>query len=193
MEYNIIEGRVCDAPFIARAIMTAIGADICGGMAGCDRDMQRLESVFTRLAARDDSQYSYRNALIAVDNAGNRAGAVIVYDGARLHELRRAFVEEYNKVMDTTLNEADLDDETSEDEIYIDTLMVAPDYRRQGLGAMLVEATVRRYAQTGKSFGLLVDYENKEARKLYEKLGFTSVGERRFCGTAMEHMQRQGI
>lgn len=186
MEFKIIEATAEDAPFLAEAIMTAIGQDVCSDIAS---DLGRLQQVFARTAARTNSQYSYRNALVAIDPEGRRAGAIIGYDGAALHELRQTFVEEYNAEFGTALTEEEFDDETDPEEIYIDTLMVCSEYRRQGLGGKLIEAFAGRHKE--KPVGLLVDYTNPKARALYVKAGFTPAGPRPFCGTMMEHMLRK--
>lgn len=185
MEFRIIPARREDAAFLAEALMTAIGAEVCADIA---TDQGRLREVFARTAAREDSQYSYLNALVAVTPDGARAGAIIGYDGARLHELRQAFVDEYNAEFGTALTEEEFDDETDPEEIYIDTLMVRPEYRRQGLAGRLIAAFGKQH--TEKPLGLLVDYTNPNARALYVKSGFAAAGPRPFCGTMMEHMVR---
>ena len=48
----------------------------------------KVVEVLEEIARRDDTQYSYRNALVAeVD--GRSVGAIIAYDGALLYPLRR--------------------------------------------------------------------------------------------------------
>lgn len=187
MEYKIREGRKEDAEFIADAVMAAIGMEICSGMAA-NREQQVLREAFVRCAARDDSQYSYRNAIVAEDAAGTPAGVIVGYDGADLHALRRAFVDEYNQLMGTNYREEEWSDETSPDEIYLDTLAVSPDHRKQGIGTRLIESFIKKHSASEKPVGLLVDYDNPNARRLYEQLGFKPKGPRSFFGTPMEHM-----
>lgn len=189
MNFQIIEARPTDAPFLGHAIMTAIGREVCADIAGGEDKLEPLEQMFARLAAREDTQYSYRNALVAISSDGSQAGAIIAYDGALLHELRERFVEEHNRTFGSTFSEADMDDETSPDEIYIDTLMVEPQYRRMGIAQNLIKAVTEKHKDSGKPVGLLVDYTNPRARALYTKYGFISLGDRPFCGTVMEHMQ----
>lgn len=183
--YKIIPATKEDAAFLAQALMVAIGAEVCADIAS---DQGRLRKVFARTAARTDSQYSYLNALVAVTDDGARAGAIIGYDGALLHKLRQAFVDEYNAEFGTRLTEEEFDDETDPEEIYIDTLMVLPEHRRRGLAGKLIAAFGERHGQ--KPLGLLVDYTNPHARALYVKAGFSPAGPRPFCGTMMEHMVR---
>jgi len=59
----------------------------------------------------------------------------------------------------------------------IDDLAVSPDYRRQGLGAALVESAVQRASQRGATH-LLVDTSRGDpaAREFYEACGFEAEG-----------------
>lgn len=178
-----------DAEFITRTVMTAIGPDLILSMAGAADRLPLIEEVFTNLAAMEDSQYSYLNTTIALAPDGTRAGAVVCYDGALLYELREAFVREANRLLGWGATQADFADETSADEVYLDSLMVAPEYRRRGLGSLLIAEAAKKAAGAGKPLGLLVDFDNSSARRLYVGAGFRSVGRRPFAGREMEHMQ----
>lgn len=189
MEIHIIPATPDDAPFIARVILEAIGKEHTLEMAGSAERLPLVEQVFTNLAAIDNSQYSYRNTLLAVTPEREYAGAVVSYDGAALHSLRRPFISEANRLLGWELKESDFPDETSPDELYLDSLMVLPEYRRNGIGTKLIEAVRKRGAALGKPVGLLVDFGNPNARRLYTALDFQSVGQRPFAGKNMEHLQ----
>lgn len=189
MKFNIIPAKRSDAPFIAKTVLTAIGEELTLNIAGKPARLPLVNEVFTNLAAMDNSQYSYHNTLVAVTPDGKLAGAVVYYDGDKLHTLREAFVKEANRLLGWNITQDDFTDETSSDEVYLDSLMVLPEYRNQGLGAKLI-GEVRREAQSaGKPLGLIVDFDNPTARRLYARLGFRSVGRRPFAGKEMEHMQ----
>lgn len=184
---EIIPARPADAPYIAKAVMLGVGEEICRDFAGEKHTMADVEALFTELAGMDDSQYSYRNALVAMTPEGDVAGVCVGYDGARLHALRERFFE-------TALLRMDLDmrgmaDETSPDEYYLDTLAVFPAYRSHGLGGKLLMAQAARGHAMGKPAGLLVDKINPKAEALYRRLGFIPVGERPFAGVVMNHLQ----
>ena len=191
MRFRIIPAKNDDEhiAMIACAIVEAIGRDVTLDLAGSPDSVPLVYSVFASLAAREDTQYSYKNALVALDSDDEIAGIIISYDGALLSDLRRPFIEMANKVLGTEFDEATLAPETSSDEIYLDTLCVFERYRGNGLGAKLIDAAAKRHKASGKPLGLLVDYDNAGARNLYVKMGFESVGERPFAGTMMEHMQ----
>lgn len=190
MEFKIMPASAADAAFIADTVMGALGPEICENMAGSPERLPLVKEVFTALGAMETSQYSYRNTLIAYDEEGTRAGAVISYDGALLHPLRQAFIDKANEILGWNLSQKDFtSDETSPDEYYLDSLMVAPGFRRRGLGAMLIAAAGKKAREIDKPLGLLVDYDNPRARRLYETLGFCKIDDRMFAGVTMEHMQ----
>lgn len=189
-DYKIIPARRGDAPAIAEAIMMAVGPEICLEFAGSAERMPLVKETFTCLAARDDSQYSYRNSFVALDDDGEVAAVVISYDGEELAHLRRAFIAVANRVMGYNMKEEDFHDETSPDEVYLDTIAVFEPHRGKGIAHRLIDMVVDKAAAIGKPVGLLVDYDNPNARALYVECGFKSVGERPFASTMMEHMQR---
>lgn len=168
-----------DAPFIALVVCMALNYD----------DKHPLYEVFVRLAARDDAQYSYCNALIAeVD--GKCAGAIVGYDGARLHELRAPL---QALIIEKTGAPIDIEDETAAGEFYLDSLAVLPQYRSSGIGGKLLCAMRDRAFEAGyERVGLLVDVDNPRAEALYSSLGFERVNPTTFLGHKMWHLQCVG-
>lgn len=184
---KIINARIEDAPLIARSIIAGVGEEICRDFAGKNHTIDDVERMFTELARRTDSQYSYLNTLVAVDDDGVAVGACISYDGAKLEELRRPFFEAVSRVLGKDMT--NVDDETDPSEFYIDTLAVLPAYRKQGIATALLKASIEKASQAGKPAGLLVEKENHRARRLYESIGFRQVGERPFAYVLMDHLQ----
>ena len=60
---------------------------------------------------------------------------------------------------------------------YIQTLCIAPDFRGQGCGSQLVAFAEQRIFRDHPNVFLCVSSFNHSARKLYERLGYTQVGE----------------
>lgn len=189
-EFIIRDARQEDAEAISRAIQMALHEEGCMALAGSEDRLPLVDRTFTALAGRPDSQYSYVNSIVAEDAEGNVAGAIVSYDGALLHQLRQAFVEEANDIMDANFIEEEMDLETSDDEVYLDSLAVFPEYRGRGLARKLIDAACQRHAASGKPFGLLCAPGNDDAYALYQRLGFREIGLRPFAGIMMRHMTR---
>lgn len=184
---RIEEVKPAHAALIGDAVTAAMGEEICDALCGPEHPRRRLAELFADLAAREDTQYSYRNTLVATDDDGRPMGVVVCYDGALLERLRRPFLEAMRERFGVTFGQ--LHDETDAGEFYLDSLAVLPEFRHRGVGEALLRAGVVRARQAGKPAGLLVDRQNVRARRLYEKIGFRAVGERYFCDTMMVHMQ----
>lgn len=181
MENNRITIREAlpeDAALLGRVVLMALHTD----------DSHPLSGIFKELAARDDSQYSYKNAIVA-EFDGKPAGAIIGYDGARLHELRRPLFELMEKRTGRTV---EIEDETSAGEFYADSLAVLPEYRGRGVGRALLADVCRRAFENGFcKVGLLVDVTNPKAEAMYASLGFRRVNPTTFLGLDMWHMQKE--
>jgi len=70
---------------------------------------------------------------------------------------------------------------------HILNISVHPDYQRQGYGLKLIEEVFRVLKEDGATFAYLeVRKSNTKAIKLYEKLGFIRIGERKDYYAATE-------
>lgn len=193
MQFTLTRATPDDAGFIAEAIMGALGPELCVELAGAPDNLPAVRQLFTALAACDDSQYSYRNTLIAKNSEGKDIGALVFYDGALLRSLRKAFVTAANQILGWGITEADFEkwgDETGPDQIYLDSLYVTPENRGHGVATALINAAVTQSKSSGKPCGLLVEKENIDARRLYVSLGFRPVGISNFFSTPMLHLQK---
>lgn len=186
---KIIPARAEDARDIARAIVLAITPELCMESFGREGvTIDDITDLFATLAARDDTQYSYLNSLVALTDDGTTAGVVVAYDGARLRQLRDEFIRLATQRLGMDFSDG-LTDETTADEYYIDTLAVWPEHRGKGIARALLHGATERAREAGKVPGLLVEKENVRARRLYESVGFRHVGDRAFFDTMMDHMQ----
>ena len=179
-ELNIREAAIDDAPLIAKVVAMAIGEE--GSRHYCGDDHQL---VLEELARLEDSQYSYRNAMIAeVD--GIPAGAAVAYDGADLYAMRDVTLKH---IFNRTGKTHNIEDETDASEVYLDSIAVLPEYRGLGIGKGLLHALKERALKGyGKNLGLLVDFENPEAERLYKSVGFERMNVKDFLGHKMWHL-----
>lgn len=184
---KIISAEKKHANLIADTIVTAIGQEHCEELAGSDRSADDIKALFHEMVERDDTQYSYRNALVAVADNGDPMGAIVAYDGGLLAELRRPFLARLQE--EIGIDPDNVQDETEPGEYYLDSLAVLPEYRGRNVGRSLIAAAAERGRSLGLMPGLLVAKDNPSARALYEHLGFRKIGDRPFMGIVMDHMQ----
>lgn len=171
---------------IARLIMIAMSDDCCRYLAGEGHTLDDFRRMMERLVRMDNSQYSWRNALVALDGSGMVAGACVAYDGANLHSLRRRFIDEARECLQRDFT--GIADETFPGEFYIDSLAVYPQFRRRGIAAALLKAMAQRAFGAGLPAALLVDKQNPNAERLYSSLGFRHVSDAVWGGHAMRRM-----
>ena len=180
-----------DKEIIAKAILTAIGDEITENLAG-DKGYEAVLQLFSSLAGRDDTQYSYLNTRVARSREGKPMGLCISYDGKDLKKLRKPFFKEANSRLGWNLTDEEIDSipgETDDNEFYLDTLTTLPEYRGKGVASALIKDALEKSRRAGKPLGLLCDKTNEKARGLYERIGFSILGMRPFAGHDMYHLQ----
>ena len=77
---EIREASKSHAAEIARLIMTAMTDDCCLYFCGEGYGLEDFRKMMTMLVEREDSQYSYRNTLVAMD-VDKVVGISVSYDG----------------------------------------------------------------------------------------------------------------
>ena len=171
---------------IARLIMMAMTDECCLYYCADGCGLDDFLRMMVYLVNREDSQYSYRNTLVAVD--GDKVvGISVSYDGSMLHELRRAFIEAAKEYVGK--DNSGMDDETQAGELYLDSLAVLPEYRRQGIARQLILATKEKAdAMHLPCVGLLVDKGNPDGEALYASVGFRYMNGSRWGGHEMKHL-----
>ena len=179
-ELNIRKATKDDAPLIAKVVAMAIGEE--GSKHYCGDNHQ---SVLEEIARLENSQYSYKNTIVAeVD--GMPVGAAVAYDGADLYKLRDVTLKH---IFDRTGKMHNIEDETDATEVYLDSIAVLPEYRGLGIGKRLLLALKEIASKEhGKNLGLLVDFENPDAERLYKSVGFERMNVKDFLGHKMWHL-----
>ena len=189
MELTKIEIREAgknQAAEIAGLIMMAMTDDCCLYFCGDEYGLEDFRKMMTALVEREDSQYSYKNTLVALDRE-NVVGISVSYDGERLHQLRRAFIESAKEYIGK--DHSRMDDETQAGELYLDSLAVLPEYRRRGIAKRLIEATKAKADCMGiPCVGLLVDKGNPSGEALYSSVGFRYADDSMWGGHQMKHL-----
>ena len=184
--FSLRPARYDEAEVIATLIMEAMSDECCQWFAGSDHTLSDFHRLMTRLVERTDSQYSYLNTTVAV-SGGQVVGVCVTYDGARLHELRRAFIE--GALSAFGLDYSGMGDETQAGELYIDSLCVAKPYRCRGIATALIQDAIEKARTLDlPAVGLLVDNGNPQAEQFYNQLGFRYMGDNIWGGHPMKHL-----
>ena len=171
---------------IARLIMMAMTDECCLYYCADGCSLDAFYRMMTYLVNREDSQYSYRNTLVAMDGE-KVVGISVSYDGGMLHELRRAFIEAAKEYVGK--DNSGMDDETQAGELYLDSLAVLPEYSRRGIAKRLILATKEKAeAMYLPCVGLLVDKGNPDGEALYASAGFRHMNDSRWGGHEMKHL-----
>ncbi len=183
---NIRQAEKKHAEEIARLIMMAMTDECCLYYCADGCGLDDFLRMMVYLVNREDSQYSYRNTLVAMD--GDKVvGISVSYDGSLLHALRRAFIEAAKEYVGK--DNSGMDDETQAGELYLDSLAVLPEYRRQGIARQLILATKEKAdAMHLPCVGLLVDKDNPDGEALYASVGFRYMNDSRWGGHEMKHL-----
>lgn len=178
---SIRKATPADAEIISKAVAGALGDESSAYYCGND-----FLGVFRQAARMPHTQYSYANALIAeIDSVP--VGVAVSYDGEKLKELKPPTL---SLISEMTGKMHEIPDETEAGEWYLDSLYVLPEHRGKGIGKKLLEAVAEKAWVMGLSaVGLLVDFDNPKAEKLYLSQGFSCQGEKDFLGHTMHHLR----
>jgi ribosomal protein S18 acetylase RimI-like enzyme len=178
------KARLEDAEAIAPLLMLASGEVIYKFIG--EENYERALDFLLRYVTSEGNQYSYQHCYVATEEAEILVAA-LVYDGAKLEELRKPVLEYVHQHFDTALT---IEDETHAGEFYLDSFGVAPSQQGKGIGSKMLSFLIQEIVhKQGKTLGLLVDKTNPAAQKLYAKLGFEYVEDKELLGFAMEHLQ----
>lgn len=147
---------------------------------------KELYLLLTECVKRDDLLYAYKFSRIA-EIDGVPAGALLSYPGELYRGLRhKTFVELWPDLLRL---DAESEQETGPGEYYLDSLAVAPAFRHQGIGHMLIEDGIRKGIDRGyKQIGLVADVTMPHLIRLYESYGFVPEERRKVLGIDFQRM-----
>lgn len=173
-----------DASSIAVLLLLAM-EDIVYEFIG-EKSYSKAIEFLKAMVTQRQNQYSYENCWVAETKEGIIAVACL-YDGSRLQELRKPVA---HYIKEHFAQEFNPEDETQAGEVYIDCVGVHPNQQGKGIGSKIFAFLIDQYVIKQKQIlGLLVDYDNPKAEKLYQKLGFEIIGEKTLVGKRLKHLQ----
>ena len=188
-QVTIRDAREDDAEFLAQVILAAAHLSDMGADTANNADTANSNGALTAICRRTDTLYSWHNARIACA-CGKRAGAMVSYPGDIYVDARSIT---FPLLPDLTQAQIDATDiETLPGEWYLDSLAVLPEFRRAGLGKMLVMDAIERGRNAGYAqFTLLAEKSSTHLVEYYTRLGFTIESEKLYLGNAYWRMVRR--
>lgn len=169
------KARASDAPFIADAVLAAMGYDIFNPELPADAEtafgqISAVRDALIKVCSKEDTLYTWKNTTVATF-CGKTAGAIISYDGGIYKETAERTFALMAKLLNTEKPEPG--SETGEGEYYLDSLVVHPEFRGHNIGSILMQNALDEAEALGyEKVTLLVDEKKPHLHKLYKKLGF---------------------
>ena len=190
-EVTIRDAREDDAEFLAQVILAAahmsdMGADTANSTATATA---ASAGDLTAICRRTDTLYSWRNARIACA-CGKRAGAMVSYPGDIYVAARSITFPLLPGLTQAQIDATDI--ETLPGEWYLDSLAVLPEFRRAGIGKMLVMDAIERGRNAGYTqCTLLAEKSSTHLVEYYTRLGFAIESSKLYLGNAYWRMVRR--
>ncbi|MET6991573.1 GNAT family N-acetyltransferase [Sediminicola arcticus] len=154
-----------------------------------ENDYTKAKEFLIYFLNRGNNQYSYQNCYVA-ERDDEIIGVANLYNGSDLEQLRQPVLEYIDQHYATDLH---IEDETQKGEYYIDTIAVKSNEQGNGVGSQMLQHLINEYmANKKQTLGLLVNENNPNAKKLYLKMGFASVGKKKLLGHQLDHLQIKG-
>jgi ribosomal protein S18 acetylase RimI-like enzyme len=173
LKMKIRKAELSDTEVIATYLMLAMEDTIYKFI--CKKNYEDAYKLVLHFVTQENNQYSYQNCLVVEGNSKIIA-AINYYEGEKFIELRKPILNYIRANFNIDFNP---EEEIKSGEYYIDTLGVAPDMQGKGIATKLLQFLIDKYVTKNKNkLGLLVDEKNPNAKKLYVKLGFESMGKK---------------
>lgn len=181
---TIRSARPQDAGAAARLLYDALH-DVAHRLTGEDSEEKALE-VLEQYFRADEGRLSYRQSAVK-EIDGEVAGIIVAYGGDQAAELDRPILDRLRKLKsDPTVT---LDQEADEDEYYIDTLSVSPQFGGKGIGsALILHAENRAKELKYHKIALAVVTDNHRAHSLYDRKGYKTDKDIMINGHVYHHM-----
>ena len=187
-QVTIRDAREDDAEFLAQVILAAAHLSDMGAATTASTDTASIGDL-TAICRRTDTLYSWRNARIACA-CGKRAGAMVSYPGDIYIAARSITFPLLPGLTQAQIDATDI--ETLPDEWYLDSLAVLPEFRRAGIGKMLVMDAIERGRNAGYAqFTLLAEKSSTHLVEYYTRLGFGIESSKLYLGNAYWRMVRR--
>lgn len=182
MTIIIRQAQIQNASSIAPLIYDAIG-DIANNLTG-EQELDKILTSLQQFVTETTNRHSYLNTYIALQD-DTVLGIVVLYSGKQGRELDRLLEAQ----LATKGIQVNLDVEAHDEEYYIDTICVSEEARGLGIGTKLLQFAEENGKQLGfDKISLNVELEKTDARRLYERMGYTITEPWKIIGEPFHHM-----
>ncbi|WP_127531270.1 GNAT family N-acetyltransferase [Paenibacillus kobensis] len=178
------EAAIEDALPVTRLIYEAIH-DIAYQLTG-ETTKEQAIAALAELFRMPGNRFSAKQVVVAEED--NRiAGMILCYHGSEADRLDAPIAE---RLRQRTGNPSPvIDQEADEDEYYIDSIAVFPEFRGRGIAKALLQAAEEAAAALGwDRIALNVEYGNDRAASLYRSAGYTPDKTITINGSSFYHM-----
>lgn len=156
------------AAVLTRLAIKEIAEELTG-----ETEEETILAVLADFFRKSGNRISYENTFVSEHN-GEVSGLIIAYHGKDAKGLDEPIVERLRRKMkDSSIT---LDKEAENDDFYLDTLCVDPNFQGKGIGSALIQY-VEEYAKE-KGYprvSLVVEDVNEGANRLYNRLGYKKI------------------
>jgi ribosomal protein S18 acetylase RimI-like enzyme len=187
MVMKIRLGRPEDGLYVVPLLCSAIG-DIAYMLTGT-KDPRLAAEVLLQFYKREGNRISYENTMVA-ELDGRPVGFALFYHGSQMEQLDQPLVQRLAAL--TNNLHIRFTKEAKMNEFYLDSLAVDPAYQGRGIAKALLAAFETVAAERGHDrIALIVESDNENARRIYEKIGYEKDGELELCGHIYEHRVKE--
>ncbi|GFN32841.1 GNAT family N-acetyltransferase [Paenibacillus xylaniclasticus] len=173
-----------DALPVAQLIYEAIH-DIAFQLTG-ETTKEQAITALAELFRQPGNRFSAKQVVVA-EEGGLIAGMILCYHGSEADKLDAPIVAQLRKRKGNS--DLVIDKEADEDEYYIDSIAVFPQFRGRGIAKALLQAAEEAAAACGwRKIALNVEYGNDRAARLYRAFGYTPDKTITINGSSFYHM-----
>lgn len=160
----IRKAKISDAKIAVKLLYIAAG-ELLFDLTGTNNENSALLKAEEFFISKNN-RMSFENIYL-YEISGVVAGLMCLYDGEKAEILDEALNENLRNLGKNYTIEKEC-----ENDFYLDSLAVLPEFRRRGISSELINYAFEISHENGKFLSLLVDCENKIAQQTYDKMGF---------------------
>ncbi|KNF08941.1 acetyltransferase [Gottschalkia purinilytica] len=183
---SIRPGKKEDNIYVPKLILNAIG-DIAKVFTGYEKEDDIIDTI-GKFYQIDECRFSYKNTIV-YEKDKKVVGVILGYYSKDVDNLDIPII---NHLRKKGIKRDTFDEEFFENEYYIDTVSVNPNYQGRGIAKKLIRAMEDKAKKLEHhTISLIVDINKENAYRLYEKLGYKEDRKIEVYGHPYRHMLKK--